>query len=160
MGFTPAPKIATASKAAATGISMSLSEGSKTRLAVVRLTFNAETQNRLFGRAINPETDRMELLIGRGQDEGRAQIRLCAEGDNVIKGGIKGSVSVRVGRWDLLPEGKYPGSACREIGDPEKQGDQIAVLLMLPDWASPMKRQIAAKHGMSAKRHSAEGGAK
>jgi len=159
MGFTPAPKIATASKAAATGISMSLSEVSKTRLAVVRLTFNAEAQNRLFGRAINPETDRMELLIGRGQDEGRAQIRLCAEGDNVIKGGIKGSVSVRVGRWDLLPEGKYPGSACREIGA-VSPADQIAVLLTLPDWASPMKRQIAAKHGMSAKRHSAEGGAK
>lgn len=154
MAFSPAPKLQTAPSASGTGMSMSMLVSAKAKRASVRITINSEAQTRLFGRALKAGEDRVDVLIGRGQDEGRALLRLDSEGEIEVRGSMRGSVAIRMGRWDLLPESKPPSGICRDLGEPEKQGDATVVLLSLPDWASPTKRERAA---MSAKARDAHG---
>lgn len=79
MAFTQAPKPQTAPAANTTGISMSVLIAGKSKRSTTRFTLTADAQKRLFGRALNPDTDRMDVLIGRGQDEGRAQAAMSAK---------------------------------------------------------------------------------
>ncbi|WP_104019117.1 hypothetical protein [Roseovarius nitratireducens] len=144
MAFTAVPKLETTAAGNSTGISMSMSVSPKGRRATVRITLNADAQKRLFNRALNPETDKVDVLIGRGVDEGHAKIVLNPNGAHQIRNSMKGSVSIRMARWDLLPEGKRPAGSVKPLGDAEIEGDKITALVLLPDWASPKKRERAA----------------
>lgn len=153
MGFFTAPKLQRTGGTAKSGISMSMSVSPKAQRKSVRITMTEAAQQRIFGRKLKPDHDRMDFMIGRGGvDEGHAKIILRQNGAVPISSGVKGSAFIRIGHWDLLPEHKRPAAEIKQLGDPEIEGDAITVLLLLPDWASPKKRERAA---MSAKRHAA-----
>ena len=111
-----------------TGISCSLREnkGGNT----VRIFISAAKQIELFGKSIGGE--KCKALVGRDDDEGKLRIILDSDGLLELKESVKGSASVAIRAWDLLPETARPG---RQIVTFEN--DAKSVTLILPPWSRP-----------------------
>lgn len=124
MPFTDiAPPPATTT--AGTGISFSLTVN-KAKKRIVRLTFNADIQQQLFGAPIDGK--RFSAQAGRGADEGRMRLVVDPDGDLVAKASMKGSASLRMSGWDLLPFDKRPAAQCEVYSVPSN----VEVILKLP----------------------------
>lgn len=112
-----------------TGITFSLSV-SKRGVRKVRITLREEIQNRYFGGPINGM--KFTAQAGRGSDEGRLRLVVNPEGDLVAKGGIKGSASIHMAGWDLLPKDKRPAASCKII-----ESADCLLILELPPFCKP-----------------------
>lgn len=145
MPFTSAPPLP-APRPSGTGITCS------TRISkrgnTFWLIFNEDAQKRYFGRSIIGE--KADVRIGRGSDEGKMQITLGA-GDFEVHKGMRGSATIKVGAWDLLPKDKRPAASGEPINFNER-----SMVLKLPSWAKPSSHdgKIAQEfsRGISAKR--------
>ena len=126
-----------------TGISMSMSEIKK-RGTKVRLTITEEMQIKMFGGPIHGK--KFVAQVGRGPDEGLLRLVVVDDGDLVAKAGVKGSASIPMSGWDLLPKDKRPASSCELKSSPSN----VEAILELPSWCKPsgVGGKIAAEHAL------------
>lgn len=157
MTFSPAPQLP-APAPAGTGISLSVQVSKRNSTA--RLILTTAAQERVFGGPLNPEKDRVTVMVGRGSDEGKLQLRIGPEGEHEITNGVRGSVNIRVGRWDLLPKDKRPAAPCQDFGEMEFEGNERVVMLWLPDWARPSKTKSGKFDGEFALKDNSGRGAR
>lgn len=142
MPFTDvAPPVETTNS---TGISFSLSVGKKARTA--RISFNKQAQEEIFGGPIIGK--KFFAKVGRGQDEGRLLIVQQDDGDLEAKAAMRGSASIRMKAWDLLPNDKRPAKSI-ELLEPSMGG----FLFLLPSWARPtgVGGKMESEHGLKRK---------
>lgn len=139
MSFTPAPPLP-APAPPGTGISLGLSVTGRSKKVTARVNFTASAQVETFGRAIDTEKDRADVLVGRGQDEGILRIRVHPEGEFPFGSAVNGSVNIKTARWDLLPSDKRPSAPCTALGEIEGEGGAICRNIKLPHWARPSAR--------------------
>ena len=128
MSFSEAPRPPQPA-ADASGVSMSMSISSR-GVKKVRFTINAAAQERLFKASIAGK--KAKVLIGSGDDEGLAQIRLSDTGESEFTSTVKGGACVVVGHWIALPNDKRPAAQCDVIAS---NGGTIT--LRLPEWTKP-----------------------
>lgn len=141
MSFTAAPPLP-APKPSGTGVSVALFHSK--RGGYVRFTITEDAQRRFFGDVIYSRS--CAVQIGRGSDEGKVMINLVENGPFAFSDrGIKGSCSVKVGVWDLLPKDKRPAAACEVV-----HFTDATLTLKLPSWARPSSHdgKIASEHGL------------
>ncbi|MEL6959828.1 MAG: hypothetical protein AAGL89_12840 [Pseudomonadota bacterium] len=119
----PAPKTGS-------GISMGLRE--KKSGKEVRFTLNEKAQEECFGQPIADCS--FKVMIGSGEDDGYAQLRLDDNGDVIAKPSMRGSAFLTIGHWANLPNGSRPAAECivKSVSD-----DQTVVTIKLPEWATP-----------------------
>lgn len=129
MPFTDAP--AAPKPASASGISMSMQISAKSKK--VRFTISEEAQTKFFGQKIIQMTGK--VMVGSGDDEGYAQIRLDDNSETEFKESARGSAFISVGHWSALPNDARPSAQCEVKSYSE--GDDAVVTLKLPSWASP-----------------------
>lgn len=128
-------------KPAGTGISFALAISKRTSAA--RMTFNLRAQEEIFGTPIAGR--KCFAKVGRGTDEGKLLLVLQDDGDLELKSSMKGSASVRMKAWDLLPKDKRPAAPCTYVGRQEG-----GYLFKLPDFCRPsgVGGKIEAEHGL------------
>lgn len=117
-------------KAPGTGISFGFTIN-KAKQVKVRITFRETRQIELFGKPIDGL--KFSAQVGRGAHEGLMRLVLDEDGDLVAKAGIKGSASINMGGWDLLPKDKRPAASC----DVHSQPSNFEVILKLPPFCKP-----------------------
>lgn len=124
-----------------TGISFGISEGKRTKTA--RITLTAQAQKEVFGGSIVGK--RFCAKVGRGQDEGRLLLIQVDDGELEAKASMRGSASIKMKAWDLLPNGKVPSQAC-ELIEPSMGG----FVFQLPKWARPsgVGGKMEQEHGI------------
>lgn len=148
MSFKSAPA-APGRKKIGTGISISLRELKGGRQKV-RITFSTKIQTLIFGGPMAGR--RFDVQVGRGTDEGKLRIVEIGDGEVVENGeftarpGVKGSASLFVGSWDLLPKGKRTAAPC-EVAFSPRAGECI---LKLPAWCRPsgVGGRMEEQHGL------------
>lgn len=134
-----------------TGISFGLRIDKRKR-GTVRITFTEERQEYLFGGPIAGK--RFSAQAGRGADEGKLRVVVDGDGALEAKAGIKGSASLTMSAWDLLPKDKRPAAPC-EIDAVPKAGE---VILSLPPFCRPngvggkIESEFGIRKGAPAKR--------
>ncbi|GLT08013.1 hypothetical protein ACFQFQ_14720 [Sulfitobacter porphyrae] len=112
-----------------TGITFSLTVSTR-GIRKVRITLREEIQNRYFGGPIDGM--KFTAQAGRGSDEGRLRLAVNPEGTLTAKGGIKGSASIHMAGWDLLPKDKRPAASCKIL----ESADGF-LILELPPFCKP-----------------------
>lgn len=143
MAFTDIAAPRAAKTASGTGISFGL-RFTKGRGGVARLTFNEEVQKIVFGGPVGGK--RFHAQAGRGSDEGRLRLVVTPDGEIEAKPGIKGSVSLSMATWDLLPRDARPAGSCKVHSRPSN----VEVILELPAWSRPsgVGGWMEAEHGL------------
>lgn len=96
-----------------------------------RLTFRADMQERLFGGPI--EGKKFHVQVGRGADEGSLRIVMTEDGEFEAGSGIKGSSSIHMAGWDLLPKDKRPAASCKVKSAPSN----VEAIITLPPYCRP-----------------------
>lgn len=124
-----------------TGISFGIS--ARSRGVTARLTFTAQAQQEIFNRPIAGLAFRVQ--VGRGQDEGRLLLSLDENGELQARGGVRGSASIPMKAWDLLPQAKTPAAPCDLL-----EGRADGLLIKLPVWTCPSKPggKLDQEHGL------------
>jgi hypothetical protein len=142
MPFTDAPPPPGKPKIG-TGISMSLQSLKGGRMKA-RITFSAEIQKTIFGGPI--AGSKFQVRVGRGSDEGKLLVVRTEDGDFTASDGVKGSSSLTVGAWDLLPKSKRPAASVEVASRPSN----FEVVLKLPEWCRPSGAtgRMAEEHGL------------
>lgn len=126
-------------KPKSTGIMLSRTNSPR-RGDLVTLSFRPDLQEHLFGGSIAGR--RIEVLIGRGDDEGLLLLRALAEGrqlDRVAHVGRvlpRGGGKIELRPWNLLGDHVAKSMPCRL----EDIGERGAVI-RLPDWCQPAARK-------------------
>lgn len=121
------------------------------------LTLNAQVQEDLFGQSV--VGSRLEILVGRADDEGSLLIRLLEDGRHEDRAAhiaqklMKGSVRVKLRPWDLLGEHEAAGEGC-EIEQVSDRG----IVLRLPAWCQPAARKARAAARLDADLQVQKGG--
>ena len=115
---------------AGTGISFSIMK-TKSRGISARITFRKDVQAQLFGGPI--EGKAFHVQVGRGAHEGLLRIVMTADGEFIASRGTRGSSSIRMSGWDLLPTDKRPASSCviKEVPS------NVEVIIALPPFCKP-----------------------
>ena len=128
------------------GVSFGLSV-SKSGKATCRLTMRAAAQEKLFGKSVIGA--KCMLQVGRGADEGLLRLVLCDDGDFLFARSMRGSASVKIKAWDLLPKDKRPAQQIEVKTMPSN----IEVIFRLPKWCRPsgVGGKMEAEFGL--KRH-------
>lgn len=127
MSFTEA--LPPRAKQDGTGISFSLRELRSGLQA--RVTMTEAAQKHIFGDVVVGR--KAKALIGRDQDEGKLRIVLADDGFLEFTASIRGSVSLSIRAWDLLPGSPRKAEAAAVV----EGGGGDAVTLRLPSWAKP-----------------------
>lgn len=94
------------------GVSISISEPKEDRPRVVRLSFTADAQKKYFGRLLNDETDRFEVLRGDGPDRGKVLVQIDEDGEVCCKKGMHGSVFFKLAPFPPIPPEKVKSMPC------------------------------------------------
>lgn len=94
----------------------------------VRFTISAKAQEQYFGGLVAGKT--CKVMIGGGDDEGLAQLRLEDQAQNTFSSSARGSAFISVGHWMALPNDARPAAACEVIDHSEG-----LITLRLPAWA-------------------------
>lgn len=141
MPFTDIAPPKAAKTASGTGISMGL-RFSKSRGGVARITINTAMQEFIFGGPIHGQ--RFHAQAGRGADEGLLRLVKTDDGQIEAKAGVKGSASLSMATWDLLPKDARPSASCAVKSRPSN----VEVILSLPTWCRPsgVDGKISAQH--------------
>lgn len=125
MSFSKAPQF---EKPERSGISMSIMKS--TGGWVVRFTISEKAQEAHFGGSLDRE--KLDLLVGGGDDMGKAQIVVSPEGEFPVSTSGRGGAYIRVGIWSALPKGRRPAATCEIL-----QVEEDRVTVKLPSWAVP-----------------------
>ncbi len=144
MGFTDA-KAPPPPAPPGTGVSIGL-QINKAGEGRVRITVREDQQHRRFGGPIAGK--RVTVQIGRGSDEGRLRIALDENGAFEVRAGIKGSASIIVAAWDLLPRSPRKSEPCT-IKPGSQEGE---IVLELPPFCRPSAKggRMDAEFGLKS----------
>lgn len=113
-----------------TGLSLAV-RVTKGRGVLARLTLTETVQNTLFGGAVAGL--HFHAQVGRGSDEGRLRLVQADDGEFVAKASVRGSVTITMAAWDLLPKDRRPAGACKVHSRPSN----FEAILDLPTWSKP-----------------------
>ena len=126
MSFSEAPKPPEPQSSSGISMSMQITQRSKK----VRFTVSASAQDRYFGMKLAGKA--AKIMIGGGDDEGLAQIRLDDKAANTFSASARDSAFISVGHWIAWPNDARPAASCEVID--QKEG---LITLRLPSWAHP-----------------------
>ena len=121
------------------GVTITKRGVSKARLIIRRDKQDQHWCGSIVGR-------RFFARAGRGSDEGRLLLVQADDGDLEAKSAFRGSASIVMAAWDLLPKDKRPAGSCRYVSSPSNK----EVVLELPSFARPsgVGGRIAAEHAI------------